>query len=106
MESQIEQRRTMVRFRMATAGLILVLLFGWTATATRFGGGRASESADTGEVAAMHTNSRAVLVIPNQDCQAASFVLATVTRHIRDAEREVRSTAQQLKTSTTTGYRR
>jgi hypothetical protein len=28
-----------------------------------------------------------VLVIPPRDCRTASFVLARVTRHIRDAER-------------------
>jgi hypothetical protein len=85
MESQIEQKRTMASVGMATAGLLLVLLLAWTTTC--LGGGEVSESAETGEVAAMDRNLKAVLVIPNQDCQAASFVLATVARHIRDAER-------------------
>jgi hypothetical protein len=39
------------------------------------------------ETSGARSNSRTVLVIPGRDCQTASFVLAKVTRHIRDAER-------------------
>jgi hypothetical protein len=87
MESRKAQRRTTANFKMATAGLFAVLIFGWISTPVCFGGSEAAESAETAEVPAIHTPSKAVLVIPGKDCQTASFVLATVTRHIRDAER-------------------
>jgi hypothetical protein len=52
-----------------------------------FGGSDAEEIAKTGGAAAIREDSRPVLVIPAGDCRTASFVLARVSRHIRDAER-------------------
>ena len=68
----------------ALATLFVVLLLGLVATPVCFSGGDAPEFAET---SGARSNSRTVLVIPARDCQAASFVLAKVTRHIRDAER-------------------
>jgi hypothetical protein len=67
--------------------LIVVLSIGDLTPRPCFGGSDAEEIAKTGDAAAIREVSRPVLVIPAGDCRAASFVLARVSRHIRDAER-------------------
>jgi hypothetical protein len=74
-------------FKAVSAVLIVVLLIGWVAAPVCFGGSDTGDFAEIGDAAAIRRDSRTVLVIPPGDCRTASFVLARVTRQIRDAER-------------------
>jgi hypothetical protein len=74
-------------FKTALAAVTVALLLGWAATPVCFGRGDSAEFAETSETGVIRRSSRTVLVIPDSDCQAASLILARVTRHIRDAER-------------------
>jgi len=79
----------MINVKLCATTLAMALMLTTYATSAR-----AAESADNTEVteaydaATTQTNhARDVLVVPGKDCREASFVLAKVTRHIRDAER-------------------
>jgi hypothetical protein len=78
-----KEEGTVRSFKAALATLVAVLFLGWVATPVCFSG----DVPEFAETNGARSNSRTVLVIPGRDCQIASFVLAKVTRHIRDAER-------------------
>jgi hypothetical protein len=82
-----ELNHTMLSLKTASVILIVVLSIGDLTPPPCFGGSDAEESAKTGDAAAIREDSRPVLVIPAGDCRTASFVLARVSRHLRDAER-------------------
>ena len=83
----------MRNFKAALASIFVVPLLGWVATPVCFSG---DDVPAVVQASGARSNSRTVLVIPSKDCQTASFVLAKVTRHIRDAERAlVYSTAAE-----------
>jgi hypothetical protein len=67
--------------------LIVVLSIGDLTSPPCFGGRNAEEIAKAGDAAAIREDSRPVLVIPAGDCRTAAFLLARVSRHLREAER-------------------
>ena len=77
----------MLSLKTALLILIVVLSTGALTSPPCFGGSDAEEIAKTGDAAAIREDSRPVLVIPAGDCGTAAFVLARVSRHIRQAER-------------------
>lgn len=82
----VPMNHTMLSLRTALVILIVVLSIGDLTAPPCFGGSDAEEIAKT-DAAAIREDPRPVLEIPAGDCRTASFVLARVSRHIRDAER-------------------
>jgi hypothetical protein len=77
----------MLSLKTALVILIVVLSVADLTTPPCFGGSDAEEIAKAADAAAIREDSRPVLVIPAGNCRTASFVLARVSRHLRDAER-------------------
>ena len=77
----------MLSLKTALLILIVVLSTGDLTSPPCFGGSDAEEIAKTGDAAAIREDSRPVLVIPAGDCRTAAFLLARVSRHLREAER-------------------